>query len=82
MMSARSGIFQPSAPQQGSTTRNGFAYQLVDLAKKKGYDLKLTNFGCGGATTDSLLTQPGCSPDGLGPGAAQYAPATQAERRS
>src|SRR3954447_1899031 len=71
--------FQPSAPQQGATTRNGFAYQVVDLAKKKGYDLKLTNFGCGGATTDSLLTQPGCSPDQLGPGAAQYAPATQAD---
>ena len=53
---------QPSGPHQGSTTRNGFAYQVVDAAKRKGYDLRLTNFGCGGATTDSLLTSPGCSP--------------------
>lgn len=70
--------YQPTAPRQGSTTRNGFAYQAVDAAKAKGYDLKLTNFGCGGATTESLLSQPGCRQDGLGPDAAQYAPTTQA----
>jgi lysophospholipase L1-like esterase len=70
--------YQPTAPHQGSTTRNGFAYQVVDAARSKGYDLKLTNFGCGGATTTSVLTQAGCRQDGLGPGAAQYAPATQA----
>jgi lysophospholipase L1-like esterase len=50
----------------------------VDAAKAKGYDLKLVNFGCGGATTTSLLTQPGCRQEALGPGAAQYAPKTQA----
>lgn len=70
--------FQPTAPHQGSTTKNGYAYQLVDAAKSKGYDLKLVNFGCGGATTESLLTAVGCKPDQLGPGAAQYAPETQA----
>lgn len=70
--------YQPTAPKQGSNTRNGFAYQVVDGAKAKGYDLQLVNFGCGGATTTSLLTQPGCRQEALGPGAAQYAPKTQA----
>jgi lysophospholipase L1-like esterase len=70
--------YQPTAPRVGHTTRNGFAYQVVDAARAKGYDLRLTNFGCGGATTTSVLQQVGCRPDGLGPGASQYAPQTQA----
>ncbi len=70
--------YQPTAPKVGSNTRNGFAYQLVDKAKAKGYDLRLTNFGCGGATTASIIERPGCREEGLAPGANQYAPATQA----
>src|SRR4051794_26297321 len=61
--------YQPTAPQQGATTTNGFAYQVVDGSKAKGYNLKLVNFGCGGATTQSLLTSVGCKQDQLGPGA-------------
>ena len=38
-------------------TRNGFPYQVPKLAAKRGYDLKLVNFGCGGATTTTLLEQ-------------------------
>jgi lysophospholipase L1-like esterase len=38
-------------------TRNGFAYQIPKLAAKRGYNLKLVNFGCGGATTTSMLEQ-------------------------
>jgi lysophospholipase L1-like esterase len=71
--------YQPTAPRAGGTTRNGFAYQVVDQAKAKGYDLRLTNFGCGGATTTSILREPGCDPTNLGPGAAPYDPKTQAE---
>lgn len=70
--------YQPTAPRVGSNTRNGFAYQVVDKAKAKGYDLRLTNFGCGGATTASILDSPGCREEGLAPDANQYAPATQA----
>lgn len=69
--------YQPTAPRQGSNNRNGFAYQVVDGARAKGYDLRLTNFGCGGATTTSILQEPGCRDEGLGPGANQYAPQTQ-----
>ena len=69
--------YQPTAPDVGHTTTNGFAYQVVDAAKAKGYDLRLTNFGCGGATTTSVLSDPGCKPEGLGPGAASYNPQTQ-----
>ena len=56
----------------GHTTTNGFAYQTVTKAKAKGYDLQLVNFGCAGATTTSILTDPGCRPNLLGPGAASY----------
>jgi lysophospholipase L1-like esterase len=71
--------YQPFAPKKGVTTRNGFAYQVVDAARAKGYDLKLVNLGCGGATTQSLLTSPGCRADMLGPGGVQYTPKTQAD---
>jgi lysophospholipase L1-like esterase len=47
--------YQPTAVGQGQNTRNGFAYQVPKLAKARGYDLRLVNFGCGGATTVSLL---------------------------
>ncbi|MGH8862744.1 MAG: SGNH/GDSL hydrolase family protein [Jatrophihabitantaceae bacterium] len=70
--------FQPSARGSGRTTRNGFAYQLVSGAKAKGYDLRLTNFGCAGATTTSVLQASGCEHRNLGPGATPYDGETQA----
>lgn len=70
--------YQPTGPRTGAMTRDGFAYQIVSLAKAKGYDYSLVNFGCGGATTDSVLHAPGCAARNLGPGAASYAPKTQA----
>jgi lysophospholipase L1-like esterase len=42
-------------------TKKGFANQIVTLAKKKGYKLKLVNFGCGGATTLSIIESKGCA---------------------
>jgi lysophospholipase L1-like esterase len=68
--------YQPSGPHQGSTTRNGFAYQVVPRAKARGYDLQLVNFGCGGATTTSILQSPGCSQ--LGPDGQNYSGQPQA----
>lgn len=53
--------------------RNGFAYQLPKIAAKRGYRLKLVNFGCGGATTESILKEklrPGAKC--LGPGAPRF----------
>jgi lysophospholipase L1-like esterase len=51
--------FQVLSPDgtEKDNTRNGFPYQVPKLAAKRGYDLKLVNFGCGGATTTSLLEQ-------------------------
>jgi lysophospholipase L1-like esterase len=68
--------YQPSGPHSGQTDTNGFAYQIPGLAAKRGWNLKLVNFGCGGATTTSILTSPGCL--GLGPGAPPYPGQTQA----
>jgi lysophospholipase L1-like esterase len=61
------------------TTHNGFADQLVPLARKKGYKFTLVNQGCGGATTTSMLQQKGCNPAALAPGAAGYPNQTQVQ---
>lgn len=70
--------YQPTGPSTGSTTRNGFAYQLVSAAAERGYRLSLVNFGCSGATTTSILRAIGCAPADLGPGAPPYPHQTQA----
>ena len=70
--------YQPSGPNSGRTDTNGFAYQVPALAAKKGYDFKLVNFGCGGATTTSIITSLGCAQPLLGPGATPYPTETQA----
>src|ERR1700731_3430920 len=41
-------------------TRHGFADQVVTKATRRGYHLQLVNFGCGGATTTSILRAPSC----------------------
>jgi lysophospholipase L1-like esterase len=70
--------YQPTGPHSGRTDTNGFAYQIPGLAAHKGYDLKLVNFGCGGATTTSIVSSVGCPPSLLGPGATPYPAETQA----
>ncbi len=69
--------YQATARGKGSETRNGYAYQLPALAKAKGYDLQLVNFGCTGATSASVVTEMGC--DSLGPGGRPYPGRTQAD---
>ncbi|HEY2603711.1 MAG TPA: SGNH/GDSL hydrolase family protein [Thermoleophilaceae bacterium] len=61
------------------TTLNGFANQLVPLARRKGYRFTLVEQGCGGATTTSMLQQKGCNPLALAPGAANYPNQTQVQ---
>jgi len=56
---------------------NGFAYQLVEEAEAAGIPLELVNFGCAGATTDSILNSVGCPAEALGPGAPSYDTQTQ-----
>src|SRR5829696_1013135 len=69
--------YQRFSQTVAKTTRDGFAYQLVGKARKRGYSLKLVNFGCGGETSVSILTRKTkCA--GLGPGGVDYAGVTQA----
>lgn len=46
-----------------TTGIGGFVYQVPPLARSRGYNLKVVQFGCGGATTESLVTQIGCKRD-------------------
>src|SRR5918996_2418583 len=69
--------YQRFSATDARTTRGGFAYQLVSKARKRGYKLKLVNFGCGGETSVSILSRKAkCG--GLGPGGVNYAGTTQA----
>ena len=52
-----------SQTDAGPTTK-GYANDIVRLARKHGRRLRLVNFGCGGATTTSILETKGC-PKGL-----------------
>jgi lysophospholipase L1-like esterase len=67
------------------TTLQGYPNQLVALARKRGYDFTLVNFGCGGATTTSMLDPTpaqraiGCVAPALAPGAANYPGQSQME---
>lgn len=63
--------YQPTSKSGG--TRNGFAYQLPGLAAKRGYKLTLVNFGCGGATSSSILRERlAADARCKGPGAPRY----------
>src|SRR5688500_14406071 len=64
--------YQPTGKGVGRNTRNGFAFQLVPLARQRGYKgLKLVNFGCGGETTVSLLRRKTAC-EGPAPGGVDY----------
>lgn len=69
--------YQRFSATEARTTRDGFAYQLVGKARKRGYELKLVNFGCGGETSVSILKRK-TKCGGLGPGGVDYAGTTQA----
>ena len=73
---------QPVASAWDHKDSHGFAYQVVDLAMAKGYQFDLVNFGCGGATTTSVLQQVGCSVDNPGPDTTSYPTQTQAAAAS
>ncbi len=50
--------YQPGFPK-GSETLHGFNNQVVTLVAPR-HELTLVNFGCGGATSDSILHDLGC----------------------
>jgi lysophospholipase L1-like esterase len=64
--------YQPTGTAQGHTTTEGFANDVVSISKANGTDYALVNFGCGGATSDSILSSPGCEGEMRAVGAPQY----------
>jgi len=65
--------FQPGV----GSTRNGFVDQLPGLAKSRGYNLKVVNFGCAGASSKAMMEQVGCNKAALALGATPYPKLTQ-----
>jgi lysophospholipase L1-like esterase len=71
--------YQPGAPgYPGSATKQGYADKTVKLARKRGYDLELINFGCGAETTISILERTTACP-APAIGGPDYAGRTQAD---
>jgi lysophospholipase L1-like esterase len=69
--------YQPVASATAHRDTHGFAYQVVDLARARGYSFTLRNFACDGATTTSILQQNGCPLPAPGPDAVTYSSRTQ-----
>ena len=65
-------------PGRGSTT-DSFANQTVTKARKRGYRLKLVNFGCGGANSTSIISKRGCDARARAVGGPAYGKLTQAD---
>jgi lysophospholipase L1-like esterase len=70
--------YQPVAGATAHRDMHGFAYQVVTLARARGYRFILRNFACDGATTTSILHQVGCLLPAPGPDAMSYPTRTQA----
>lgn len=66
---------ETGGPGSGSTA--GFVYQTVPLAARRGWKLRVAQFGCGGATTTSILEQLGCPVPARGPDYKPYEGKTQ-----
>ncbi len=64
--------YQPQSLTMGSTSKNGFAYQIVAKAAMDDEVFRLVNFGCAGVTTSQLVGENGCQAAALGPGAPSY----------
>lgn len=64
--------YQPPTDDVTADYTDGFAYLLPELAKAKGYDLELVNFGCGGATVGSIVGTAGCADPASSPGGPSY----------
>ncbi len=68
--------YQATGQGTGRTTATG-SPTSSSTGPRRGYRLKLVNFGCGGETSDSILRRTKrCG--GLGPGGEKYAGRTQA----
>ncbi|MFN8125415.1 MAG: GDSL-type esterase/lipase family protein [Candidatus Nanopelagicales bacterium] len=65
--------------QPNGDLTHGYANQLVPKARKRGYDLTLVNYACGGATTTSILEQKGCRKDARPVGGPVYRKLTQTQ---
>ena len=59
MTPTRRGTSRRSRARQGIVGK-GYADLIPEKAKKKGYDLDLVNFACGGATVESMANDIGC----------------------
>lgn len=64
--------YRPIPAGVGSTSTDGFAYQLEESLQARQPDWRLVNFGCSGETTSSMTFDRGCDAGAGGPDGRQY----------
>ena len=64
--------YHPAAAAMAHRDTHGFAYQVVTLARARGYHFILRNFACDDATSTGLVHQVGCPLPAPGPDAVSY----------
>lgn len=67
----------PDTGGYGGGSTAGAVYQAIAPAAKRGWKLRVAQFGCGGATTESILKQVGCPVPARGPDYRPYEGKTQ-----
>lgn len=71
--------WQRLSQSAGKMTRHAYPNQVVRRSRARGWHLKLVNFGCGGATTTSILRTDGCAEQARAVGGPVYTGETQIE---
>ena len=64
--------YRPDGPERGSTSRDGFAYQVADSLQQHGSHWKLVNFGCSGESAHGMAFDRGCVLGARAPDGAEY----------
>lgn len=70
--------YRPNADGPGSTSADGFVYQVHDKLAQSHDGWTTVNFACSGETAYAMTFEPGCNPAALAPGGTGYPDRPQA----
>lgn len=64
--------YRPTGPGSGSTSRDGFVYQVEHALARERTGWTVANFACSGETAYAMTFERGCHADALAPGGISY----------
>jgi lysophospholipase L1-like esterase len=69
--------YRPTGPGAGSTSRDGFVYQVEHALAREHGPWTVVNFACSGETAYAMTFERGCQADALAPGGVRYPDTSQ-----